>query len=62
VGPNLTDLEPGRNLVAVVGIAAVVILESVALVAGIDGQLFATALGTVTLIVGYVFGYSRASK
>jgi len=58
----LTDLEAGRNLVAVVGVAGVVILESVALYMGVDGQLFATALGTIALITGYAFGYSRASK
>ena len=58
----MTDLEAGRNLVAVVGVAGVVILESVALYVGVDGQLFATALGTIALIAGYAFGYSRGSK
>ena len=58
----MTGLEAGRNWVAVVGIAGVVILESVALYVGVDGQLFATALGTIALIAGYAFGYSRASK
>ena len=62
MGCDMTKLEPGRNLVAVVGVAGIVILESVAMYVGMDGQLFATALGFISLIVGYAFGYSRASK
>lgn len=58
----MTKLEPGRNLVAVVGVAGIVILEAIALYMKINGQLFSTALGCISLIVGYAFGYRAATS
>ncbi|GAH75619.1 unnamed protein product, partial [marine sediment metagenome] len=40
----------------------VVILESIALLKGINGTYLATALGTIGLIVGYAFGVTRAKS
>ena len=56
----MTETEPGKNLVVVVGIAGIVILECVAMAQGMNGQLLATALGTIALIVGYAFGHQTA--
>jgi len=56
----MTETEPGKNLVVVVGIAGIVILESIALVKGVNGTYLATALSTIALLVGYAFGYRAA--
>jgi hypothetical protein len=57
----MTDLEPGRNLVCVVGIAGVVILESIALLQGIDGQILSVVVGGICTIVGYAFGHKPST-
>ena len=52
----MTKNEASDNLVIVVGIAGVVILESIALSQGLNGTYLSTAIGAIALLVGYAFG------
>ena len=53
-----TELE-----VAALGIFAIIVLETIALLKGLDGTMFATAMTGVGVIVGWVFkGYSTKKK
>jgi|GEM_PF-2589368 len=45
-----------QTLVALLGIIALLIIESIALMKGFDGQLFLTTIGAIFGIVGYAFG------
>jgi len=52
------DENSSDNIVLVFGITGIVILESVAMLSGIDGQLLSAAIGAICTIVGYTFGKS----
>lgn len=45
-----------ENIVAIVAILALALVEIVALIRGLDGQLFLTSIGAIFGIVGYSFG------
>lgn len=46
----------GKVAVVVVAIVCITLLEVVALLKGIDGQLFASVIAGITALVGYLFG------
>ncbi len=52
----MTEKQTLDTIVIVVGIAGIVILESVALSMGINGTYLSTAIGAIALLVGYAFG------
>lgn len=52
----MSDENSQDNIVIVVGIIGVVVLESVALYMGVDGQLLSTAVAAIAAMVGYTFG------
>lgn len=58
----MTENPNGKYIIVVVGITGIVILESVAMLTGIDGQLLATAIGVIGTIVGYAFGVTHTEK
>jgi len=52
-------MQAKNKVVAVlVAIVSITLLETIALLKGIDGQLFATAMATIAALVGYLFGLS----
>lgn len=58
----MTENEAGDNLVVVVGIAGIVILESIALYMGINGAYLSAAIGGICMIVGYTFGVKKTAS
>jgi len=52
----------GRNTVLAFAIACLTALEIVALVEGVDGQLFATVISAIGAMVGYLFGVKTEKK
>ena len=57
----MTEID-GKILVAVVGIAGVVVLEAAALFNGINGTYLSIAVGAITTIVGYVYGFKKGQE
>lgn len=51
-----------NNAVIVVAVVSIAGLESIALLKGINGTLFAAAIGAIGTIVGYAFGRSTGEK
>jgi len=47
-----------KHKVAVVGIAGIVIIESVALCQGVNGVMLSAAIGTIAAIVGGIGGFT----
>jgi len=45
-----------KTIACITGVICITILEAIALAKGIDGQIFATTLATITGLVGYMFG------
>jgi len=45
-----------REFVLLIAICCITLLEAIALLRGIDGQLFATCVGAISAMVGYLFG------
>lgn len=58
----MTKNEASDNLVIVVGIAGIVILESIALYMGINGTYLSAAIGGICMIVGYAFGAKKPAS
>lgn len=48
--------------VVIAAIAAITVLEIIALLKGIDGQLFATTIGAIAALVGYLFGAHKQGE
>lgn len=48
--------------VACIGIFAIVFLETVALLKGIDGTMFGATIGGICGIMGFVFGSKKQKK
>jgi len=55
-------LDAGKNLVLVIAILCLTILEIVALLMRVDGQLFATVISAIGAMVGYLFGKGTEKK
>lgn len=47
-----------KTLAVITGIGAITIIESVALLKGIDGTLLMASLSALGVLVGYVFGFT----
>lgn len=47
--------------VVLVGVGAIVILEAIALLRGVDGTVAAGAFAALGAIVGFAFGYRKGS-
>lgn len=58
----MTDGEHAKIQLCVVGVAGIVLLETMAIYKGLDGQLFGTAIGAIAIIVGYAFGVTRTKS
>ena len=52
----------GKIIITGIGILSVAILEGFALNAGLNGTYFAAAIGAIGVMVGYVWGKSKASE
>ena len=50
------------NSVICVGIAGIVVIESVALYLGVNGVLMSSALAGIASLVGYAFGQKSQKK
>lgn len=46
----------GKLLVVVIAICCVTLLEAIALIKGVDGQLFATVVAAISGMIGFLFG------
>ena len=49
-----------KNFVSVLGITSIVFLETIALLKGVNGKVFALSIGAIFGIVGYFWGKKRA--
>jgi len=45
-----------KTLITIIAIISIVILEAIALIQGIDGQIFATVIGVIAGLGGYTIG------
>ena len=52
---TIFDKELNELEIAVIGIGAILVLEVIALLKEIDGQLFGLAIGGIGVIIGWVF-------
>jgi hypothetical protein len=43
----------------IIGITAITILETIALLKNIDGQLFSIVIGSISALIGYAFGITK---
>lgn len=51
-----------RIILIIIGVISITLLEIIALVKNINGQLFSVAIGSITALVGYAFGISKQGK
>lgn len=51
-----------KTQIAIAAIFAVVILEGAAILKGINGTYLSLAIGAITTIAGYAYGYSKGQE
>ena len=44
-----------RDMIAIIGIVAILILDGIALLNGLDGAMFGAAMASIGAIIGYFF-------
>ena len=50
-----------KTLITIIAIISIVILEAIALIQGIDGQIFATVISVIAGLGGYTIGKKVSS-